>query len=82
MLYAMLAYHVEAEVASWTAEEDAALMTELLAVHDRLNRRSCSGRRHGWAPRRTPALCADRRGNGHRRAVCRDQGAVAGSYMC
>ncbi|KRR19798.1 YciI family protein [Bradyrhizobium retamae] len=37
MLYAMLAYHVEAEVTSWTAEEDAALMSELLAVHERLN---------------------------------------------
>ncbi|MGY2905656.1 hypothetical protein ACVWVY_004677 [Bradyrhizobium sp. URHC0002] len=43
MLYAMLAYHVEAEVASWTAEEDAALMTELLAVHDRLNIRKLLG---------------------------------------
>ena len=37
MLYAILAYHVEAEVMSWSAEEDAALMTNLLAVHDRLN---------------------------------------------
>ncbi len=37
MLYAILAYHVEAEVMSWTPEEDAALMTNLLAVHDRLN---------------------------------------------
>lgn len=37
MLYAILAYHVEAEVMSWTPEEDAALMTDLLAVHDRLN---------------------------------------------
>ena len=36
MLYAILAYHVEAEVTSWTAEEDAALMTELLEVHDKL----------------------------------------------
>ena len=36
MLYAILAYHVEAEVTSWTAEEDAALMTDLLAVHDKL----------------------------------------------
>ena len=43
MLYAMLAYHVEAEVASWTAEEDATLMTELLAVHDRLKRRKLLG---------------------------------------
>jgi hypothetical protein len=43
MLYAMLAYHVEAEVTSWTAEEDAALMTELLAVHDRLNAKKLLG---------------------------------------
>ena len=37
MLYAILAYHVEAEVMSWTPEQDAAVMTGLLAVHDRLN---------------------------------------------
>jgi hypothetical protein len=43
MLYAMLAYHVEAEVNSWTAEEDATLMTELLAVHERLNARKLLG---------------------------------------
>ena len=36
MLYAILAYHVEAEVMSWTPEEDAALMTDLLRVHHRL----------------------------------------------
>ena len=29
MLYAILAYHVEAEVMSWTPEADAALMTDL-----------------------------------------------------
>src|SRR5260370_26208973 len=37
MLYAILAYHVEAEVMSWTAEEDAAVMIELHKVHGRLN---------------------------------------------
>jgi hypothetical protein len=37
MLYAILAYHVEAEVMSWTPQEDATVMTGLLAVHDRLN---------------------------------------------
>ena len=37
MLYAILAYHVEAEVMSWTPQEDAEVMTGLLAVHDRLN---------------------------------------------
>ena len=37
MLYAILAYHVEADVMSWTPQEDAALMTDLHKVHDRLN---------------------------------------------
>jgi hypothetical protein len=36
MLYALLAYHVEADVMSLTAEEDAALMQRLHQVHDRL----------------------------------------------
>jgi hypothetical protein len=37
MLYAILAYHVEAEVNSWSAQEDTALMANLRKVHDRLN---------------------------------------------
>src|SRR3982074_1033679 len=37
MLYAILAYHVEAHVASWTAEEDAAVMSDLHQVQGRLN---------------------------------------------
>jgi len=37
MLYAILAYHVEAEVNSWSAEEDAALMANLRKAHERLN---------------------------------------------
>ena len=37
MIYAILAYHVEEVVASWSAEEDAAVMTDLHRVHDRLN---------------------------------------------
>jgi hypothetical protein len=36
MLYAILAYHVEEEVTSWTPQEDAALMVDLNKVHDRL----------------------------------------------
>jgi hypothetical protein len=36
MLYAILAYHVEEEVTSWTPEADAALMLDLNQVHDRL----------------------------------------------
>src|SRR5262245_18722062 len=34
MLYAILAYHVEAKVKSWSAEEDAALMANLRKAHD------------------------------------------------
>lgn len=35
MYYAILAYHAEGVVESWSEEEDAALMSELLQVHDR-----------------------------------------------
>ncbi|HEY8004930.1 MAG TPA: YciI family protein [Phenylobacterium sp.] len=38
MLYVMLAYHDEGYVKSWSDEEDAALMDELGAVHERLGR--------------------------------------------
>jgi hypothetical protein len=38
MLYAILAYHVETVVMSWTAEQDAALMEKLLKAHERLNK--------------------------------------------
>lgn len=36
MYYAILAYHEEGVVQSWSKEEDAALMTELLEINDRL----------------------------------------------
>ncbi|WP_432288690.1 YciI family protein (plasmid) [Aminobacter sp. BA135] len=36
MLYAILAYHAEGVVESWTEEQDAALMEDLLEVNDRL----------------------------------------------
>jgi len=36
MLYAILAYHVEDVVASWTPAEDSAVMGKLHGVHDRL----------------------------------------------
>ncbi|MFN5715167.1 MAG: YciI family protein, partial [Bradyrhizobium sp.] len=39
MLYAILAYHVEAEVKSWNADEDAAVMAGLREVHQRLKGR-------------------------------------------
>jgi hypothetical protein len=38
MFYAVLAYHVEETVQSWTPDEDAALMKDLLEVNDRLTR--------------------------------------------
>jgi len=38
MLYAILAYHAEAEVLGLTAQQDAALMADLGKVHDRLTR--------------------------------------------
>jgi hypothetical protein len=36
MLYALLAYHVESEVMSWSADEDAKLMRDLMEVHQKL----------------------------------------------
>lgn len=38
MYYAILAYHAEGVVESWTEDEDAALMTDLLRINDRLVR--------------------------------------------
>jgi hypothetical protein len=39
MLYAILAYHVEADVMALTPAQDAALMSDLHQVHDRLKQR-------------------------------------------
>jgi hypothetical protein len=36
MLYAILAYHVEAEVMSWMPEQDAQVMADLKKVHEPL----------------------------------------------
>ena len=54
MLYAILAYHVEADVMTWTPEQDAALMRDLSAVHERLIRE----RRLGPAARLGPTVDA------------------------
>jgi hypothetical protein len=43
MLYAILAYHVEADVMSWTPEEDASVMANLQRAHGRLNEKGRLG---------------------------------------
>jgi len=43
MFYAILAYHAEGVVESWTPQEDAALMDDLLEVHHRLVREGRMG---------------------------------------
>ena len=43
MYYAILAYHAEGIVESWSKEDDAALMDELLEVNDRLVRKKSLG---------------------------------------
>ncbi|WP_040855511.1 YciI family protein [Phyllobacterium sp. YR531] len=43
MFYAILAYHEEEVVASWTKEEDAALMADLLELNERLVREKTLG---------------------------------------
>jgi hypothetical protein len=43
MLYALLAYHVEADVMSWTAEQDATLMEKLLRAHERMKSKAGLG---------------------------------------
>ena len=43
MYFAILAYHAEGIVESWSPEEDAALMTDLLEVNDRLVRQKHLG---------------------------------------
>jgi len=37
MLYAILAYHVEADVLSWTKREDENVMTNLRKAHERID---------------------------------------------
>jgi hypothetical protein len=67
MLYAILAYHVEEEVTSWTPEQDATVMRDLTKAHGRLNeqgrlgpaarlgaRNSCWASTFSTAPTATP----------------------------
>ena len=43
MLYAILAYHVETDVMSWTREADAGLMEKLGKAHEKVNSRGRLG---------------------------------------
>ncbi|MBK5566999.1 YciI family protein [Ensifer sp. 2YAB10] len=43
MYYAILAYHTAGVVESWSAEEDAALMSDLLEVHERFVQQKAFG---------------------------------------
>ena len=49
MFYAILAYHVEEAITALTPEEDAALMTDLLQIHERLTAKAPLARRRGSA---------------------------------
>src|SRR3954452_17521914 len=53
MLYAILAYHVETEVLSWTAQEDATVMSDLNQVHQRLTQETSVGPAARLGPTRT-----------------------------
>jgi len=48
MLYALLAYHVESEVMSWSADEDARVMRDLMEVHQKLEGRLGPAARLGF----------------------------------
>jgi hypothetical protein len=43
MLYAILCYHDEDVTGSWTREQDAAVMTKLAVVHDKLKKQGRLG---------------------------------------
>jgi hypothetical protein len=43
MLYAILAYHVEANVMSWTKQEDESVMSRLQQAHERVNQQGRLG---------------------------------------
>ena len=43
MLYAILAYHVEDVVVSWTVDQDTAVMADLHEIHERLTNNGTMG---------------------------------------
>ena len=58
MLYAILCYHDEDFVGSWSKEQDAAVMKKLAVVQDKLPNRAGSARWRGCCRRRRRPRCA------------------------
>lgn len=82
MFYAILAYHEEAAVESWSRDEDAALMDDLLKVNDRLTREGRLGAGcSAWRDETCGNLARPRGRHNHRRPFCRDQGTAA-RFLC
>ena len=64
MLYAILCYHDEDTVGSWTKEQDAAVMTKLAVVQDKLTKQGRLGPVARLLPT-TAATTSQRAGPGH-----------------
>ena len=58
MLYAILCYHDEDTVGSWTREQDAEVMQKLSVVQDKLARQGRLARSPGCCRRRPRPRCA------------------------
>ena len=77
MLYAILAYHEEAKIASLTSEDDAALMASLLEIQAKMVEDGSLGPQVRLGATKE-ARTVRRQRDSARRAVRRDQGAFAG----
>ena len=77
MLYALLCYHSEEVVFSWTKEEDDAVLAKLAVVQERLTKAGKLGPVARLMPTTTATtLAGPRPARRHRWSVCRDQGAA------
>ena len=78
MLYAILCYHDEDTVGSWSKEQDAAVMKKLAVVQDKLAKAGpARAGRAAVADHGRDHAAQGRSAAGARRPLCRDQGAVA-----
>src|ERR1700743_2614385 len=88
MLYAILCYHDEDFVGSWSKEQDAAVMAKLAVVQDKLaeqGRLGPVGRLLAAAAVATDGAdhaAQENPAGGPRRPLCRDQGATARLLYC